>query len=172
MTAHQNIITTRNKWASLPFRKCFAVAILIASIVCLLCFCGASHKIRLPYPDQSYIEWSDSFASMRNSTYTVYYGQTNGMPGRFVLHADFDHSPVIILNIAKDRTLFCLYDCDTQLRLFKFDLNSTFRVDTNTARLSGLLVSSECYGEEASRDEWEKVFRTLQTMSNDSFKNE
>lgn len=79
----------------------------------------------------------------------------------FALWQDAFDGPITIFGSKDTNVLFCLYDYDVTLELFRIDKSRPFIPPPNHSDISRILFTSSCEIKEATYDDWHEVLRCL-----------
>lgn len=112
------------------------------------------------------VRFPTMLASCRGSDARMTYKTASGLSGSVGLWVDLFHGPFAVASGRNSEVFFCLYNFDVDLRVLRINTAKAFkpfppRTPATTSCLSGVVISSPWYIEEAKIDDWETVLEYL-----------
>ena len=148
------------------------VIFLLCFIILFFAFFSRKMEIYLNNGGDLFVKSPSLLNSLRGAECKIVYRPDETRSGTINLWRDLVDQPVLLMPISKGKSLFCLYNYDTNFRLMCIDPESKYISfpTNNWSCLNGAVCSTPWAIREANLTEWIQALNQLKEMSLSEFK--
>jgi hypothetical protein len=149
--------------------KLALVGLLIA--IALIVFIPWGKKIPIGNGNYAHVRPASFVGScFSEANATISFRPQSGQAGEIVLWQSLFDGPAMLIGSTNTNVLFCLYDYDTAMCLFRIDVSKPFEPVPQDGAIYHILFTSSWEIKEGAEADWQEFLQYLQRASPEDFK--